>query len=313
MFTLYLKEFIDLYETCNYTETAENMNISTSSLSKHISKLEEECRVPLFDRTTRTVVPNEYGALFVEYAKQIVDLEEKGIAALATLVQKNSGVLTVGYMPVMLEYGLMDLLLDFMQRYPDIEIKTCAGNRCSEMFEVNKCNFVFFDDYSQSDLNLNHLLCMEDRLVVLLPPGHPLSRRKKIPVDLLRNERVITHGVSPTALNRDSKLFCELCQEAGFTPDIHHSFSHISTIIRMVQKGAGISVLNRLQCPAALAANVAVVDLEPASPFYIYCLSKKDVKFSSKEKLFLSFIQENSGKWPVQEYGGAPSSHRRSR
>ena len=60
----YFAEFLDLTKTLNYMETAENMNISTSALSKHIMKLEQEVGVSFFDRTTRTVKLNRYGRLF---------------------------------------------------------------------------------------------------------------------------------------------------------------------------------------------------------------------------------------------------------
>lgn len=308
MYTLYLKEFIDLYQTCNYQETAENMNISTSSLSKHIAKLEEECGVQLFDRTTRTVVPNEYGTTFLEYARQIVELEEKSLQALKAQLHKKSGVLIIGYMPVMTEYALLDVLLDFIQRYPEIELKTIVGNRCTELFDEKHCDFVFFDDYSQCDMNLNHLLCIEDRLVVLLPPDHPLAGKKSISIDSLRGERFIMHGTNQTELCRDSMTVCRLCQEAGFTPDIFLTSSHTSTIMRLVRKGVGVAVLNRFQCPVPLSSRLAFVDLEPAAPIYMYCLSRKGIRPSPSQKRFLSFIREYAKHWPVLEYKALANS-----
>lgn len=302
MYTLYLKEFIDLYQTCNYQETAENMNISTSSLSKHIAKLEEECGVQLFDRTTRSVAPNEYGITFLEYAKQIVELEEKSLLTLQAQLHKKSGVLTIGYMPVMTEYALLDVLLDFMQRYPEIELKTINGNRCAELFDTKHCDFVFFDDYNQCDMNLNHLLCMEDHLVALLPLDHPLAGEEKISIDQLRGERFVMHGTSQANLCRDSLTVCRLCQEAGFEPDIFLTSSHISTIMRLIRKGVGVAILNWFQCPTPLSTKVAIIDLDPAPPFYIYCLSRKGVRPSPTQKLFLNFIRESSKHWPVLEY-----------
>ena len=308
MDTSYLREFIDLYHTCNYQKTAENMSISPSSISKHISKLEEECGVTLFDRTSRSVVPTEYGTTFFEYAKQIVDLEEKGLLALKVRHQEKSVGLMIGYLPVMLEYDLVDVLMEFMRRYPNIEVKTLVGNRCSELFDTNHCDFVFFDDYSQSGLNLNHLLCKEDKLVVLLPHGHPLAGEQVITIEQLRSERFIMHGESHTSLCRDSLAVCKLCGDAGFQPDVFLCSSHISTIMELVRKGVGIAVLNRFQCPVPLSSRVAIVDLEPNTVFSIYCLYRKNVSMSPSQKAFLSFIQEFSRNWPVHEYSKLASS-----
>lgn len=308
MYTPYLKEFIDLYQTCNYQKTAENMNISSSSISKHISKLEEECGVVLFDRTTRSVVPTEYGTIFFTYAQQIVGLEEKGLQALKTLRHENSGVLMIGYMPVMLEYELVDVLMEFMRRHPEINIKPLVGNRCSELFDTHHCDFVFFDDYSQSDLNVNHILCKEDHLVVLLPLDHPLAGETKISIQQLRGERFVMHGESQESLCRDSLNVCNLCRDAGFEPEVFLTSSHISTIMGLVRKGFGVAVLNRFLCSVPLSSRVAIIELDAAPSFRIYCLHKKRAHMTPTQKLFLSFIREYSQQWPVHEYSKLASS-----
>ena len=308
MYILYLKEFIDLYQTCNYQITAENMNISISSLSKHITKIEEQCGVPLFDRTTRSVVPNDYGATFYEYAKQVTELEEKCFAALKAQRQEKSGVLTVGCMPVMLEYELVDVLMEFMKRYPEIEVKTVIGNRCAELFEANRCDFVFFDDCMQTGLNLGHVLCKEDHLVVLLPLDHPLANEKEISIDQLRNERFVMHGSSQTSLCRDSMEVCKLCRDAGFEPNMFLASSHVSTIMGLIRKGVGVAVLNKFLCPVPLSSKVAIIDLAPTSSFYIYCLYRKGIAASPAQKLFLSFIREYADHWPVHEYSKLANS-----
>lgn len=47
-----LQEFVSLVETCSFQETAFDMNISQSALTKHIHKLEEELNLSLFDRSS---------------------------------------------------------------------------------------------------------------------------------------------------------------------------------------------------------------------------------------------------------------------
>lgn len=59
-----LVEFAKLVETCNFQETADQMNISQSALAKHIHKMEEELNVTLFDRSQRSIQLNEFGQRF---------------------------------------------------------------------------------------------------------------------------------------------------------------------------------------------------------------------------------------------------------
>lgn len=48
-----LQVFLTLYETLNYTETAERLYISQGNVSKQIMALEKELGVQLFDRSRR--------------------------------------------------------------------------------------------------------------------------------------------------------------------------------------------------------------------------------------------------------------------
>lgn len=69
-----LEEFVSLVETCSFQETAAIMNLSQSSLTKHIHKLEEELNLSLFDRSTRNVKLNEYSHAFSPYSCSKVTL-----------------------------------------------------------------------------------------------------------------------------------------------------------------------------------------------------------------------------------------------
>ena len=68
----YLKEFVVLAETCRFSEAAEQLNMTQSSLSKHIKSLEEELQAPLFVRSTRKAELSTHGRNLVPYARQIV-------------------------------------------------------------------------------------------------------------------------------------------------------------------------------------------------------------------------------------------------
>ena len=88
-----LQEFASLVETKSFQITSEYMNISQSTLTKHIQKLENEMGVSLFDRTTRSVKLSEYGSTYYFYAKEMVKLYEEGNAAIATLLSQAKNVL----------------------------------------------------------------------------------------------------------------------------------------------------------------------------------------------------------------------------
>ena len=59
---------------------AEELHLTPSAISKALKRLEEELGLPLFDRSTRQLVLNERGALLLDRARTLLDLEEQARA-----------------------------------------------------------------------------------------------------------------------------------------------------------------------------------------------------------------------------------------
>ena len=74
----YLEEFLTLADTLNYSEAADKLYISQSTLSKHIIAIENELEFHLFDRDTRHISLSESGKAFYGYAKTIVNTYRNG-------------------------------------------------------------------------------------------------------------------------------------------------------------------------------------------------------------------------------------------
>lgn len=288
---MYIKEFIDLIQTCNYQQTSVNMNISISSLSKHISKLEEELGVLLFDRTTRTVKPSEYGLLFFEYAKKFDALNVECLAALNDLRNRGSSVLTVGFMPIVSQYGILGIISDFAELHPEATIHTVEENRTQDFFGAEKCDVIFSDDSHAAGPGVSRSLYFQDRLVAIFPAAHPLAHEAQVTVGQLSGERFLLHGRSTKILNRDSQMLLELCRDAGFEPKVAMVSNRCSMIVKLVSNGDGIAVINRYQVPETLLEGVSIVELHPACVSSIYILTPKDRAPSPIRDEFLRFVE----------------------
>ena len=68
-----LSYFIAIVENDTFFDAACEMNISQSSLSKQIMKLEKELDLTLFDRTTRSATLTQAGEFFYNESKQLID------------------------------------------------------------------------------------------------------------------------------------------------------------------------------------------------------------------------------------------------
>ena len=74
MNTVQLTCFITVAETLNFLKTAELLHISQPAVTKQIKTLEDELKVKLFHRTTRSVELTTEGIIFLNDAKNIMNI-----------------------------------------------------------------------------------------------------------------------------------------------------------------------------------------------------------------------------------------------
>lgn len=279
----YLNEFRVLAEILNYQEAAEQLYISLSSLSKHISKMEAELGVTLFDRTKRSVQLNEYGTLLYEYACRIVKTYDECTSALNELHLDDTCRLSVGFLPVLTQYGMIESLSSFMRQHPNIQVSMTETHHPRELLESRKCDVIFDAGYGGYKTDSPYLSCKVDSLVVVLPKDHPLAGQENVTIAQLRNEKfIMKHDLSPLL----SQIIGKLCMEAGFEPQITHTVTYASAIVKLVSEHNGIAIMNRYHIPNKEKYEVEVLDIQPSIPFNIYMLYSGERKNSLGLKSF---------------------------
>jgi DNA-binding transcriptional LysR family regulator len=118
-----LVTFVIVAEERSFSAAAVRLGVSPSAISQSISKLEQRMRLPLFNRTTRSVSLTEAGAHYLERVIPAVrDLTAAG-EELGEAADKPAGLLRLnvarsGYM-----IAIQPILRDFLDAYPDIQVE----------------------------------------------------------------------------------------------------------------------------------------------------------------------------------------------
>ncbi len=266
----YLREFIDLAGTCNFQQSAENTHISSSSLSKHIAKLEEDLGVPLFDRSTRTVKLNEYGRILLSYATQMIDLEDECLDKLKNTLSVEQSVLRIGFLPMLGSFGILETISEFRKEYPDAECQITEGSQLTERLLDDQFDFIFADEWAPKDKRISQTLFLEDHLVAIFPEDHPMASRESVTIDELKDENILLQNESTGPLTLTSKRFVSLCRQKDFEPNIVFTSRYISTIARMVEQNDGIAILYSSEIKGVNDFKYSVVDIDPLVSFEIY-------------------------------------------
>ncbi|MCK6190905.1 LysR family transcriptional regulator [Pseudomonas sp. EYE_354] len=123
-----LVAFAVLIEAGSFTLAAEQLGCSKGQLSKRISQLEAQFCVVLLHRTTRKLSLTAAGAALLPQAQALVVQVERARQALARLKDDLAGPVRMT-VPVSLGETFFDgLLLEFTQRYPQVQIELELNN-----------------------------------------------------------------------------------------------------------------------------------------------------------------------------------------
>jgi DNA-binding transcriptional LysR family regulator len=289
----YLKEFIVLAENCNYLDTAETLNISQSSLSKHIQKVESELGVPLFDRTTRSVSLNSYGKIYLPYAKTIVQQQESAIENINKNRESTGSTLSIGFAPMLGQYGLVESCEEFSLLHPEIACNTFDADHPADYLISGKCDFVFERAHGISGNDFFSIPFITDHLTAVFPDAHPLAKKTFVTITDLRNEKFIMHSDVQGKKTDETQQFLILCHNAGFDPKVVSTVSHTSNMVRMAAKGLGVIVINRTHIPPEIAG-VTAVDIHPFVTFQISAFYLKKKKLSASARQFRKYVENYS-------------------
>lgn len=99
------------------------MGLSSASVSRKISALEEATGARLLDRTSRRIALTQAGELYFEKACQILDQIDALADAMSSHQGKPSGLLSVHTRASIANEFLADALPDFLRRYPEVRLR----------------------------------------------------------------------------------------------------------------------------------------------------------------------------------------------
>ena len=241
------REFVVLAQTCNYLQAADQLFISQSSLSKHIKALERELGVELFSRTTRRVQLTEHGRVFLPFARKLASTAHDAEAALSYASDNERRIIDIGSIPVMVPYGITELLHRFEREHPNVRMRITEGeaDQLKELMRKRLLDLAFIREWDGDvahegdDAEFAASKFAEDRLAAVLPAGHPLAMRPSIRLAELANEEflLLPKGTVMNALITDA------CAAEGFVPEVRYRGTRAENIIDLVSRGMGVSRL----------------------------------------------------------------------
>jgi DNA-binding transcriptional LysR family regulator len=150
------------------TRAAHRLNRVQSNISTRIRQLEERLGVSLFERRNRSLILSAHGHTLMHYAQQLLDLSAQAEQALTDGVPR--GHFKIGTMESTAAARLPPLLVQFHQRYPDVQIQLLPDMTASLLERLHRCELdAVFVAQSGELRNVSSRTAFTERLVVITP------------------------------------------------------------------------------------------------------------------------------------------------
>ncbi len=126
--------FVAAAERRSFREAAEALGLTPAAISKAISRLEAELGVRLLDHTTRKVEPTSEGKLYLEHCQKALEQIRTARDRVEQARDVAEGELVVA-LPFILGPTLVELLPEFMRRYPGLRLRLNLSDRISRLVD----------------------------------------------------------------------------------------------------------------------------------------------------------------------------------
>ncbi|RAJ06489.1 DNA-binding transcriptional LysR family regulator [Chitinophaga skermanii] len=237
-----IKYFLALAKELHFWHTAEKMNITQSALSRHIQALESELDVQLFDRNKRSVKLTAAGQFLKD--KWEIELSEIGfIHQFAKQIHLGeSGTIRIAYPESISASILPTILQNISSAFPllKIELLQLSYDNQDEYLLNYKIDLALTRDVAQSS-NINERKISTEHLSLIVPVNHPFKKAKDITTASLAQQKFIM-----SINNNDSsynRLIHQVFADYKVTPNIVYNCDFGSTILALIRKGLGVSIL----------------------------------------------------------------------
>jgi DNA-binding transcriptional LysR family regulator len=238
----HLRYFLTVASEMHFGRAAQRLFVSQPALSQQIRGLESELGFRLFERDRRGVRMTPEGAAFLPAAEAVVQQAEHATEVARALAAGSSGQLRLSQLRTM-PRGLPErVTAEFQRRHPRVEIIPESGSteQNIERLRSAQLDVAFLLAPLEDVPGVGCLELAAEPVVVALPSGHSLSRRRRIRREELADLPLVFHPRHNSPGFYDS-LLSQVYGTAA--PNIVRTEPNEERMLLAVSEGAGISLL----------------------------------------------------------------------
>ena len=236
-----LRAFAAVAAKGHFGSAATSLGVSQSTLSQALSALESGLGTNLVERSTRRVRVTSEGAQLLPLAQAVVDAAEAFVGAAAGTCDPLQGIIRLGLIPTVAPYVLPTLLTGLGRHLPALTVRVVEDQtqRLLAVLREGTLDAALIALPAETK-GVTEIPIYEEDFVLALPPGHPLSDKRRVPATMLSQLPLLL--LDDGHCLRDQAL--DVCRQAGVQAEVADTrAASLTTAVQCVSGGLGATLI----------------------------------------------------------------------
>ena len=284
-----LKIFYLAAKKRNLSVAAAELFITQPAVTKGLQRLQEYYDMKFVNHIGKKLVLTDAGEVLYEIAEKIFELESKAEESIRDFQERKRGRIRILSSESFGDYYLPRIIIPFSKAYPLVRI-TMNILPTEQVIENTATlnNDLGFISYPVEHKKLLVKEVLEDQLVIITPPDHPLGRYPTLEPSNLEDQLLIMHetGSAPR------KALENYIRKNDLSVSIHLELSSNRAIKRAVEDGIGIALISRKVANEEIRDKrlIAIPLSDPSMTRKFYMVHHKDKYLSESLQNFIDMV-----------------------
>jgi len=235
-----LKVFERVARRLSFTRAAEELYLTQPAVSMQIKQFEEAVGIPLFERLGKKIYLTRAGEEIYRLSRAISQQLDDAEQTVEELKGTEGGRLVVAVASTV-HYFAIRLLAAFCARYPKVKLHFKVTNRKGllQILDDNEADVVLMGQ-PPDDADLVAEPFMENPLVIIAPPNHPLAGVQGIRLEELRHETFLMRELGSGTRSAVEHFFADKCIPITVSMEMNTN----GAIKQGVEVGLGLAIVS---------------------------------------------------------------------
>ncbi len=289
-----LRIFHAVVEAGSFTHAGEKLNLSQSAISRQISNLEHDLKVPLFHRHARGLTMTEQGETLYDTAHDVLMKLDAVQSKLVDSQEKPEGKLRVTTTVGLGTGWLISRIHEFLELYPDVELECYLTDEEIDLHTRDADCAIRFRQPTHPDLIQRRLFTVH--LHVYAAPSYLKKNGTPGSLEDLENHRILSYGEHAPGYLSGVNWLIRAGTGSKKLRTANFEVNNLRALRSVCENGGGIAVLPDyiVEDRHALVQLFPTIEVPEFETYFVYPAEMKNV---ARLAVFRDFLISKARSW----------------